>query len=287
MINLTARNEWVNSVIYPPTDNAEEKINLAISPLLGCPIACKFCINWRHKHDAYGKETNFLRQLTTEEIVAQVYLAMINSRIRNSMEPRSNQNLVVNFAVEGDVAFNIDNSCAAIKQLLNVFKPKISFILTSVGTEASLKRFIEKYIRLPRIKHHWSVNSLNPDTRHWLMPGTAEEDLRVLRDLYQAIATVTDTRITVSWIVINGVNNQEEDAVQLAKFFNDRPFEIKLMALVKNSLEGVKNTSNRDVEMFHRKLIKAGLNIPIRIRKIHGSNIFSGCGNTITTWANK
>ena len=87
---------------------------------------------------------------------------------------------------------------------------------------------------------------------------------------------------------MKGINNSQEDAEQIAYTFNNRDaFEIKLMPLVKDSLREENNTTNEDVDEFYRKLLSAGVNIPIRIRQILGKNIESGCGNTYNKWAEK
>lgn len=283
---VTKNNEWVNLVIYPyQVGKDADTIFIGISPLLGCPVACKFCKNWRYQKDNNGNDVNFKRKLTVDEIISQVYLAMNSQAVKNAFKYRLKQKLVVNFTVMGDVAFNMKNSCLAAEQLLGIKRPEISIIFTSVGTSESLREYLRDYIHLPRIRHYFSVNSLDTIVRAWLMPGTKDENLEELRNLYQEIAIKTGKPITASWVVIKGLNDRQEDAEMIASYFNDRPFEIKLMALVDGSLENYPKTTKEDVLEFQNKLLKAGVNIPIRIREILGKNIESGCGNTYNTWA--
>ncbi|MEI7890428.1 MAG: response regulator [bacterium] len=283
----TSDNQWINSVIYPQAEGNSSIINIAISPLIGCPIACQFCINWRNRQDDNGNAVKFKRKLSVDEIIGQIYLATSSERIKKAFTDNADVKIVINFTVEGDVAFNLKNCCEAIKKLMKIKKPQFSFILTTIGTEESLNEFKEKYLDLPRVRHYWSVNSLVPETREWLMPGTIGHSLEKMRELYEQIVENTNSRVTISWIVIHNITDRAEDAEMIASFFNNRPFEIKLMCLVKGSLVSAPNTSMNHVEKFKEKLQKANVNIPIRIREILGTEIYSGCGNTIAEWTLK
>lgn len=270
----------IPTVIYPQADNPE--INtIAVSPLSGCPICCTFCKNWRGKK-VNGKEVPYVRKLTADEIGAQIYWATRSPRIQQSFD--KDVPIVVNFTVEGDgLAFNLDNCAEVIRQLSKI--EKMSFIMTSVGREASLRRYIDKYLDLP-VRHYWSLNFLN-ETRIKFMPGTRGESLTQIRDLYDLIARHTLEQVTVSWIVIKGVNDRPEDAKKLVRFLQGKMFHLKLMALVPGSLEDVDETTDADVEVFRQRLLKEGMEASIiRSRKILGIRLKSGCGNTRTDeWA--
>lgn len=271
----TSNGEFINCVVYEQPEVEDGVINIGVSPMIGCPIKCRFCKNWRRS----GSQG---RQLTQGEIMAQVYFSLIGER--DIFSGKSRKKVVVNFTVEGDALFNLESCAEAIRQISGIKKPEVSFIITSVGKVESLERFVFNYLDLPRTKHYWSVISLIPEVREKLMPGTKDQSLEKTRDLYEIIARNTGQKITVSWTVIKGVNDRQEDAEMLAKFFGGRPFEIKLMALCEGSLPGV-STSDEDVELFGQCLRE--LNVPFRIRKILGKNIQSGCGNTQVSWLGK
>lgn len=285
---ITEKGEWVNLVIYPyQASQDEDTIFIGISPLLGCPVACQFCKNWRFQTNETGQQVKFKRKLTVDEIIAQVYLALNNQAMSNAFMLHSKRKLVVNFTVEGDIAFNMENCCLAAEQLLKIKRPEISIIFTSTGTADSLKQYLNDYSHLKRIRHYFSLNSLDETVRTWLMPGTKSEKIKKLLALYEKIAIVTKKIVTVSWVVIKGLNDREEDAKMIAKHLNGRPFDLKLMALVKGSLEGHPDTTKEDMVEFQNKLLAAGVNIPIRVREILGTNIESGCGNTYNKWSAK
>lgn len=272
----------IPSAIYPSSQSVNV-LKLSISTLIGCPSGCLFCIN-HHKKNKRGKKVKYIRPLAVGEMVGQMYVAMQCLKMQKLFEKKDQMELTVNMASEGDgLVYNLDNCCEAIRQMSLGDDLKKSFIITSTGDVKSLMDYIEKYINLPNVRHHWSVNSLVDSIRKILMPGRPTRKMELMRDLYEIIAYKTKRPVTASIIVIKGVTDTEDDARRIAEFFNDRPFEIKLMALTKDSLRGIENTTEKDVENFLKKLLAAGVNIPIRIRKIWGSSILSGCGNCIAT----
>lgn len=281
---------YVNTVIYQNKKVDKGVVNIALSSCLGCLGLCEFCKNHRNRLDKNGKLINFIRPLSTDEIVAQAYIAMYSSRAEKAFEDDSDIRLVFNFAAEGDgLRYNLDNCARAIEQLSKITKPDTSFIMTSIGSESALREIIRKYINLLNLRQYWSVDSLFPEKRVLLKRGTAGDSLENLRDLYEIIANLTGKHVSVSWVLIKGFNDSPEDAAMIAKFFKGRPFDIKLMRLVPDSLkrskafENLAETTPDDIKRFRRYLEKLGLE-NVRERDIVGLLINAGCGNTIVEW---
>lgn len=271
---------FVNTVVYPgqPEDKA---VPIAVQSTVGCNQRCRFCQNWRSKGDD-PEQPIPMRLLTCGEIVSQVYLAVVKSaKVKEVFRDGSQTRLVINFTGAGDALVNnLDNCLAAVKQLERI--RKTSFIITSVGSEAALQKYLDlclkpRYSR--RIKHYWSVNSLDPETRDWLMPGTKGQSLEKMRDLYERIANESGRSVTASFALFEGVNNTPADVRRTARFFADWPFGIKLMAGCPGSLSGSPDISIEGVEKFREKLIRAGVE-DVRVREIHGIDGNSGCGGT-------
>jgi adenine C2-methylase RlmN of 23S rRNA A2503 and tRNA A37 len=248
------------------------------------------CLNWCNQTGPSGEMVPYIRPLTTEEMIAQVYLAMDSPRIKKLFEKDSDKGLLVNFTGPGDALVNNLKNCSAmIEQLAEIKKlkkiteePLVSFIITSVGREDRLKEYFDQHIRLPRVTHYWSVNSLDPKVRENLMPGTRGQSLERLRNLYDKIAKATRRPVTASWALFKGINDSPEEAERIADFFRNRPwFKVKLMAGCPDSMPNVPNIRNDDVLAFQGLVIKAGFD-RVRVRKIFGADQgeYSGCGRT-------
>jgi adenine C2-methylase RlmN of 23S rRNA A2503 and tRNA A37 len=282
--SLTSDHLWVTTNCYLSQDGARTKIGL--SSLVGCPGRCEFCSNHLHHENENGEPISFVRKLTVKEILAQFYRAILMEKVEASFRDNSKIGLTVNFTCSGDaLAWNLENTVQSILQMAKIEHPKLSFVLTSVGSESSLRRFLRllrKFTVLKDVYHYWSVNSLVKETREKHMPGANQgQDLTKMRDLYQMIAERTDKEVTASWIVIKGVTDRPEDAKTIAEFFNGRPFKLKIMALVDGSLKDAKEVTDDDAEAFKQLCIASGVTIPIRVKPIFGSDIESGCGNCL------
>jgi 23S rRNA (adenine2503-C2)-methyltransferase len=285
IIGKSTRDEsFVSSVIYHNQKVDDGVVNVALSSLLGCPACCSFCKHWKTHKNSIGLPVVYKRSLSEGEIVGQAYLAMRSPRLVEALKKNSTKKLTFNFTCEGDgLVYNLDNCIRAIKQLKKITYPRVDFIITSIGSEESLRMYIQRYVNMQQIRHYWSVDSLNNSIRERLKPGTAGVSLERMRDSYEIIATLSGTSVTVSWVLIKGINDSFKDAEAIAHFFKNRPFVIKLMSLVPDSLPGEKHATKRDVSRFHEYLDKLGLT-DVREREIIGSGINAGCGNTVEEW---
>ncbi len=267
-------------VIYKYPEVEADTINICVASTIGCAGGCRFCLS--------GKTRPLQRILTRNEILGQVYHGLTSYHASGIFSPGATTKVAVNFTCEGDaMAFNLYNCCEAIKVIsqIEVGQSGISTTLTSIGSENSLKIFLGRYITLPQVTHYWSLNSLDQEFRGRIMPWTRGCDPENIRDLYQQIAEKTDRAVTVSWILIRGKTDRDQDVEALRTFLQGRQFQVKVMALVDGSLAGEQTVSEQELDNFISKLEQAG--VPCRKRKILGNKIFSGCGNTIVEWAQK
>lgn len=273
-------NSLIAFVVYNYPEIEANTINICVASTVGCAGGCKFCLS--------GKTRPLRRILTRNEILGQIYHGMNSYHASGIFSAYSRAKVSVNFTCEGDaMVFNLDNCCEAIKIISQIYAGRegLSTTITSVGSESAIKRYIEKYISLPRVTHYWSLNSLDAKIRGQIMPFTKTHNLENIRDLYQQISEKTDGAITISWILIKGKTDQDQDVEGLRKFLQGRPFKVKVMALVDGSMPGEQIVNEEDVDDFIDRLASAG--VPCRKRKILGNKIFSGCGNTVVEWAQK
>jgi len=237
---------------------------ISLASTVGCVGCCRFCRS--------GKKRLF-RKLSVEEILGQLAHGLESCHASQTFKGRS---LTVNFACEGDCLSNLENCCEAITVMsrLNI---RLSFIMTTIGSIESLERFLADYSYLP-VTFYWSLNFLKPGQRDFFMPGTKGLSVKRIRDLFSMIAQKTGKKVTVSWILINGVNDTDEDARLLSEFLAGGPFRVKLMNLEKNSMQGFGPSPRMD--SFQKQIRKSGL--ACRRRPIVGGKIKAGCGTTVS-----
>ncbi|KKQ61139.1 MAG: Multi-sensor hybrid histidine kinase [Parcubacteria group bacterium GW2011_GWE2_38_18] len=287
---------FINTVIYRNKKVDKDVINVALSTLLGCPGTCINCKNHRNRKNCNGKKAQFLRPLTEGEILGQAYLALNSPRVKRLFKKGSKVKLVFNLTCEGDgLVWNLDNCMRTFQQLSKITNLEVGFIITSVGSESAQLEYIRKYINIPNVRHYRSIDSLVGETRTQLKPGVPKE-LQRIRNCDEIIAQMTNESVTISWVVMRGINDSIEDAKMIADFYGNRflpdgrpIFRIKLMALVPGSLDHVngfdeaKGTTMEDVKRFRGYLRKEGIK-DVRIRDIIGLLINAGCGGCIVEW---
>lgn len=86
----------------------------------------------------------------------------------------------------------------------------------------------------------------------------------------------TKRRISMEYVLIDGVNNSKEDIDELSKLFKGKNVHINLIPL--NPIEEFKHGKTKDkvIKQFQVALEKRGLNATIR--KSMGSDIDAACG---------
>lgn len=285
IITKTKQGDWIATVIYYNKEVAPKKVNVVISSLIGCPIDCGFCINPHIRKDGNGEPIKYKGKLSVDEIIAQVYHAMMSQRVKEAMAERSDIELVINIAGEGEPLLNSNNCFEAIRHLLKIRenkRPKISFIVTTIGIEKELEMFLNEYADLvPYVTFYWSLN-FREKMRKEHMPGTTKESVSRLKDLFTRIAKISGIPVTVSWACFEGINRiniTKEDAEFLADIIGSEGLLTgKLMAGIEDILKGAKNTSKEAVINFGKLL-----GVPYRIREIVGTGC-DRCGNSAPEW---
>ena len=289
---------YLTSVIYVNKKVDKNIVNVALSALLGCPGECLDCKNHRNRKNKSGKQVKFVRQLSEGEIVSQAYLALNNPHVKKLFRNNAKKmKLVFNLACEGDgLVWNLDNSMRAFEQLSTIENVEIELISTSIGSVEALSDFVRNHINIPKLRHYRSIDSLVPEVRANLKPGVANESLIKMRDLDELIASVTEKPVSISWVVMKGVNDSVEDAKMIKElygnrlFFNGKSiFPIKLMRMIPGSMgdssfSHAEETTMDDVIRFRDYLVNDFGIKDVRIRDIVGVLINASCGGCIVEW---
>lgn len=249
-ILFDANDTQIESVAIP---TSEDKITFCLSTQAGCPIGCLFC--------ATGS-MGFIRNLAASEIVSQVLLLQD--------ETHRPDNLVLMGMGEGLLNFD------EVHRFLKIISEPKGFgiserrvTLSTAGFIADLFRFHELH---PKVELAISINAADDDTRRKLMP---HPKLASFREIIEAIPKF-DCNITLEYILLDGINDSEKDAIRLAsKLRKMRNVMINLIPYNKTS--GNFESPTRDSILAFQNTIKAS-NIQCFIRKSRGSGIMAACG---------
>lgn len=241
-----------------------DRLTVCFSTQAGCAIGCAFC--------ATGRE-GFARNLTPGEIVDQVLIAQddMGKRVTN----------VVGMG-QGEPFLNYDNTMAALRILNNKKGLEIGARHISVSTCGILPG-IERFSEEPeQFTLAVSLHAARQGVRDLLMPNVARFKLGNLKNALQEYIAKTNRRVTLEYIMIDGVNDADEDLKALQKFCANLLCHVNLIPI--NAIEGSvfqpsePETINRWLNAIQKKGTEATL------RDSRGSDIDGACGQLKNTF---
>ena len=232
-------------------------LSMCVSCQVGCKMGCKFC--------ATGKN-GFKRNLEAHEIVSQILLAQIDTGLKIT-------NVV--FMGQGEPLDNFENIKKAIK-LINK-NLQISIRRMTLSTSGIVPKIYEltQNELIPTLAI--SLHAPNHKIREQIMPIEKRYDINKLKKALINFNQKTKDRITIEYILIGGLNDTKECAIELIEFLKDIKCNINLIPYnpVDDNL-GFKKPIKKDMMKFKYLLEASGKKVTIRLER--GADIDAACG---------
>src|SRR5689334_24203509 len=243
--------EAIESVAIPEGD----RVTLCISSQAGCALQCAFCAT-----GAMG----FRRNLTAFEIAGQVRemrlldppIPITNVVFMGMGEPMMNWKAV-------DVALTILNDPSGLG---------IGARHITISTVGVLPGIVALGKRPEQFRLAISIHAPNDGLRRELMPINTKYPLADVIDAAKAF----DRRVTFEYVMLCGVNDAEEHAIQLAKLARDCRAFVNLIPLHPGGARGFSPTPPKQIRAFARELRAHG--VEVAVRKSRGVDISAACG---------
>jgi 23S rRNA (adenine2503-C2)-methyltransferase len=237
---------------------------ICVSSQVGCAVNCQFCLT---------AKLGLQRNLGAGEIAGQV-LAVFD---RHGVEVgRDRVNLV--FMGMGEPFLNYDNFMAAVRLLVREvgLSPQRMTVSTS-GIVPGIERFAQEPPEL-RPKLAISLNAPNDAIRAEIMPINRKWPIATIIDAVRQIQLRPRERITFEYVLLGGVTDQPEHALEVARLVRRTGLPAKVNLIAWNPGPGVAYSTphSEAVEAFRRTLADGG--IPAYIRKPRGRDIYAACG---------
>ena len=234
-----------------------ERSTVCISSQAGCAMACGFC--------ATG-QAGFERHLTTGEIVEQVV------RASREAAPRRVSNIV--FMGMGEPLANYDAVWGSVERLHGDIGISARHLTVStVGIIPGIKRLTEE--DLP-VNLAVSLHAANDELRDELVPINRRYPLADLAEACADYLSVKNRRLSFEWAVIDGVNDRDSDAVELAGLCRALRAHVNLIPLNPTPGYEVRGSTPERVREFRDLLRAHGANATIRRNR--GTEIDAACG---------
>ena len=250
----------IETVFIPEGDRG----TLCISSQVGCALECSFCST---------AQQGFNRNLTTAEIISQVVIA--NRALK--CIPR-NERVISNvvFMGMGEPLLNFDNVVAAINILLedNAYGlSKRRVTLSTSGVIPALDRLKE----VTDVSLALSLHAPNDELRNELVPINRKYPIKeLLAACKRYVSGETKRKVTVEYVLLDGVNDKPKHARELVKLLKDFPCKINLIPFNPFPDSGYETSSVEAIESFRNIVVKGGL--LTTTRKTRGEDIDAACG---------
>ncbi len=242
-------------MLYP------DRVTVCVSSQAGCAMGCGFC--------ATG-QAGFTRQLTTGEIVEQVVRAARKARELN----RRLANVV--FMGMGEPLANETSVWAAIERIHDDIGLGARHITVStVGLVPGIKRLTEWPMQ---VNLAVSLHAANDELRNDMVPINRRYPLAVLMDACADYLRAKGRRLSFEWALIDGVNDRESDARELAVLCRSLPLAAHVNLIPLNPTPGypTRGTPKTRVHQFRDRLEELGVNATVRRNR--GTDIDAACG---------
>ncbi|NCF71309.1 MAG: 23S rRNA (adenine(2503)-C(2))-methyltransferase RlmN [Chlamydiales bacterium] len=250
-------NLLVESVII----EAPGRVTLCVSSQVGCPARCAFC--------ASGKN-GLMRNLQASEIVGQVYY----TQKLLQEEGKTLSNIV--FMGMGEPLINYDN----VKQTLKILtSPEMMgfsqrrITVSTVGIPDKIRDFSKEGLKVSLVL---SLHAPNQKVRKKIIPYARLYELEDLLDAMQEFSKMSKRDVTYEYILIKGINDQKEHALELAELLKGQQCTVNLIPY--NPVEGLnlERPDSKQVLLFRDTLQKKKILNTCRFTK--GVDIAAACG---------
>jgi 23S rRNA (adenine2503-C2)-methyltransferase len=229
----------------------DDRRSLCLSSQSGCPLTCSFCATGQMK---------FGRNLTASEIVDQALHFRRIEEVDHAV-----------FMGMGEPMMNLPNVLAACERLPDLGITHRRTAISTVGWIPGIDALAEQ--PMP-IRLALSLHAADDALRTQIMEVNARypigDVLEACRRFYEAKRRM----VFVEYVMLAGVNDRYEQAVQLARVLDSRMFKVNLIPY---NPTGMYEGSSRDaIAAFKAVLEEHGLSATVRLTR--GRDIDAACG---------
>lgn len=253
----------------------EGRGTLCVSSQVGCTLTCTFC---------HTGTQRLVRNLTAEEIVMQVVVA--RERLGDFPDQEKPQGAIVptegrfisNIVMMGmgEPLYNYDN----VKQALLIMADGEGLALSKRRITLSTSGHVDNIARIGEetgVMLAISLHAVRDELRDVLVPLNKKWKIAELLEACRTYPGVSNAkRITFEYVMLKGVNDSLEDAIELVRLLKGIPAKINLIPF--NPWPGSQYECSdwEQIETFAEIVNHAGYASPIRTPR--GRDIFAACG---------
>jgi 23S rRNA (adenine2503-C2)-methyltransferase len=225
--------------------------SLCLSSQSGCPLTCSFCATGTMK---------FGRNLTTWEILDQALHFRRMTDVDHAV-----------FMGMGEPLMNLDNVMAACRRLPDLGITNRRTAISTVGWVPGIDRLAES--DLP-VRLALSLHAADDALRTRIMPVNERYPVRDVLAACERFYARKRRRIFIEYVMLAGVNDRYEQALQLAQALDRGRYKVNLIPY--NPTGMYEGSSRAAIDAFRAVLEEHGLEATVRLTR--GRDIDAACG---------
>ena len=232
--------------------------SLCVSSQVGCNMGCRFCESGRLKK---------VRNLKTSEMVLQLL------KIEEDLNIRISHLVLMGIGEPFDNYENVINFIDIINTPKGIALGSRHITVSTCGIIPKIKEFIKdgKQVNLAI-----SLHASNDKLRNELMPISKVYKLDDLMKVIKEYIKETNRRVTFEYILLKGINDKYENAIELSKLLKGMNCYVNLIPYNETSHIEFKKSDQDTILKFYDTLKKN--NIGVTIRREFGKKVSAACG---------
>jgi 23S rRNA (adenine2503-C2)-methyltransferase len=262
---LSGGNGQAYEMVYIPE---EDRGTLCISSQVGCALECSICST---------AQAGCNRNLTTAEIVGQVWLA--HKILGGELGWQVGDNRIITnivFMGMGEPLANFRAVIPAIRIFLDDFGFDISRRRVTLSTSGIVPQ-IYKLAEEVNCALAVSLHAPNDALRSQLVPINRIHPIaELLEACWHYLDEQNGRSVTFEYVMLDGVNDQREHAIELARLLHGKPAKLNLIPFNPFPGTSYRRSPQATIERFRDELMQKGL--IATIRRTRGDDIDAACG---------
>ena len=231
-------------------------LSVCVSSQVGCNMGCKFCESGRLKK---------VRNLEVYEMVEQILL------IENFIGKRINSVVLMGIGEPFDNYDNIMDFIKIINDAKGLAIGARHITVSTCGLVPKIKEFSEVPLQ---VNLALSLHGATDEVRNKIMPINKAYNLDMVIGAIKEYILKTNRRVTIEYVMLEGINDREIDAINLAKLLRGMNVYVNLIPY--NETNNIEFKKSKNIDTFYEKL--KSLKINVTIRKEFGGQIKAACG---------
>jgi 23S rRNA (adenine2503-C2)-methyltransferase len=244
---------------------SEKRLTVCVSSQVGCAMGCDFC--------ATGK-SGFTRNLKAYEIVDQILTVQEDFQQRVS-------NVV--FMGMGEPLLNLKEVVKAVKSInQDIGIGQRSLTISTVGLPSKIRELANYKLQ---VTFAVSLHASNQKLRKQLIPSANHYPLNRLLDECREYVQITGRRVTFEYVLLAGVNDLPENALELAQLLRGFQTHVNLIPYNPISEADYQRPDQKRINQFADILKQK--KIAVSIRYSRGLEADAACGQLRSRLSNE